>query len=54
MDKITQKHKFPEFEDILWVLYGLHTGVCCYGFGLNSVYQVSVSRTCAGSQMTLW
>lgn len=37
-----------------WVMYVLLSGIYCQGFGLGSMYQVSVGLTCAGSQMTLW
>ena len=37
-----------------WVLYVRFSGVHYQGFELDFGYQVSVSQTCAGSQMTLW
>lgn len=37
-----------------WVAYVYLSGNYYQGFGLGSVYQVSVGRTCAGSQMALW
>lgn len=36
------------------VAYVSLSGIYYQGFGLGSAYQVSVGRTCAGSQMTLW
>lgn len=52
----TQQHTLPQGEDTL--CYGLGCvcvpGIYYQGFGLGSVYRVSVGRTCAGSQMTLW
>lgn len=36
-----------------WVAYVSLSGICYQGFGLGSLYQVSESWTCAGSQMTL-
>ena len=35
-------------------MYVSLSGVYYQGLGLKSMYPVSVSRTCAGSQMTLW
>ncbi len=36
------------------VAYVSLSGIYYQGFGLGSAYRVSVGRTCAGSQMTLW
>lgn len=33
---------------------GYLSGICYPGFGLDSVYQVTVGQTCTGSQITLW
>lgn len=37
-----------------WVVYVSLSGIYYRGFGLGSVDQMSVGRTCAGSQVTLW